>query len=168
MSEPITYPSRYFGQRHTALMIVRSLAIWVSTLGMLAVMAAPAYFWGKDLTSATVFTALFLLAMAQGGQAFTLYIWTKPDVRQVIWNPETLVLTTCGFRLAKRSWAFGSIQPQLDIPLSDIREVTLHQGRGKCLQLTTRQGIVRISNDLQDLDGLAELVMNVVQSPPTK
>lgn len=166
MSETITYRSKYFGERHTALMIVRSLAIWVTTLGMLAMMAAPAYFWGKDLSSTTIFTALFLLAMAQGCQALTLYLWTRPDVRQVIWDPNSLILTTCGYRLAKQFWSFGSIHSQLQIDLKDIREVTLHQGRGKFLQLKTRSGVIQISNDLQDLKDFAELIMNLVQSPP--
>lgn len=147
-------------------MIVRSFAIWTTTLIMLALMAAPAYFWGKELSNTTIFAALFLLAMAQGCQALTLYVWTQPDERQVIWDPHSLTLTICGFRLCERFWTFGRIHPKLEIPLKDIREVTLHRGHGSFLQFKTRMGVVQVSNDLDDFEEFTELVMELVKNPP--
>lgn len=166
MSEPVIYLSNWFGKRHTALMIVRSLAIWVSTLMMLGLMAAPAYFHGKQVPGSTVIGALVLLAIAQAAQALTLYVWTKPDLRRVVWDHDTLVLTVCGFRVSKKFWSFGKVEPEFQLPLGDIREVTFERGYGSHLRFSTKRGFFCVSNDLSNFTQLKDLILDLVQNPP--
>lgn len=168
VSEQVVFLSQWFGKRHTALMVVRSLAIWVSTLVMLAFMAAPAYFYGKEIAGATVITALVLLATAQAAQAFTLYVWTKPDHRKVIWDAETKVLTAFGWRVTQKFWSFGRAMPEFKLPLQEIREVTFQPGRGSQLRFTTNLGFLLLTGDLQDFSTLKDLVMDAVQNQPRR
>ena len=166
MSEPITYHSQFYGQRHTALMVVRSLAIWISTVGMLTVMAAPAFFQGKEFSSSTVIGALVLFAIAQGFQTLTLLAWRIPDHRKVIWDPQSQVLTTFGFRVSSSVLWPGRMQPEFPLALREIREVTLQKGRGSHLRLKTNRGFLQLSSDLDRFTEMAELIINLVQSPP--
>lgn len=166
VSEPVCFYSRTYGQRLTALMVIRSLAIWVSTLVMLSLMVAPALFHGKELGSHTLFGALILLVIAQVFQAFTLLAWRKPDLQRVVWDPESLSFVLDGYRLTQKFGSFGSVKFQWPLPLSDIIEVTLNRGYGTSLRLKTKQGFVQISNDLEKFDDLATLMMDLVQNPP--
>lgn len=166
VSEQVVFLSQWFGKRHTALMIVRSLAIWISALVMLALMAAPAYFRGKEVAGATVITALVLLAMAQAAQAFTLYVWTKPDIRKVIWDPKTKVLTTFGWRVSQKFWSFGTVKPEFSLPLREVREVTFQPGRGSHLKFTTNLGFLLLTSDLDGFSTLKDLMLDAVQNQP--
>lgn len=147
-------------------MIVRSLAIWISTLVMLALLAAPVYFQGKPIQGSTVLGALVLLAIAQSAQAFTLYLWTKPDLRKVIWNPETLVLTAVGFRVSKKFWSFGTSKSEFNLPLKEIREVTFESGPNSHLRFTTNLGFLRLTDELRDFQQLKDLMLELVKNPP--
>lgn len=133
---------------------------------MLGFMAAPAYFHGKQIHGATVIGALVLLAIAQSAQALTLYLWTKPDIRKVVWDHETLVLTAFGFRVSKKFWSFGKVESEFQLPLGDIREVTFEGGRGSHLRFLTNRGFLRVSNDLDDFVQLKDLILDLVQNPP--
>ncbi|MEP3482073.1 MAG: hypothetical protein ABJZ55_22710 [Fuerstiella sp.] len=168
MSEQVVFLSQWFGKRHTALMIVRSLAIWISALMMLAVMAAPAYFHGKEFSGATVITALVLLATAQAAQALTLYVWTKPDHRKVIWDPETKVLTAFDWRVTQKFWSLGRAVPEFQLPLQEIREVTFQPGRGSQLRFTTNLGFLLLTGDLRDFSTLKDLMLEAVQNQPKR
>lgn len=147
-------------------MIVRSLAIWVSTLIMLALMAAPAYFHGREVAGTTVITALVLLAMAQAAQALTLYVWIKPDTRKVTWDPESQVLISFGFRVSQKFWSFGKVEREFRLPLREIQEVTFQQGRVSQLRFKTNLGFLLLTNDLQDFSRLKDLMMDAVQNQP--
>lgn len=166
VAEQVVFLSQWFGKRHTALMIVRSLAIWVSTLMMLALMAAPAYFHGKEISRPTVITALVLLATAQAAQALTLYVWTKPDLRKVIWDPEAKVLTAVGWRVTQKFWSFGKVVPEFRLPLQEIQEVTFQPGTSSQLRFTTNLGFLLLTSDLKDFSTLKDLMMDEVQNQP--
>ena len=146
------------------MMVIRSSAIWVSVVVMLAFIVGPAYFRGKAISGGTVISALMVLALGQAAQAVTLYLWTLRDARKVVWDPENRILTSFGFRVSQKFWTFGKVKAEFSLPLNEIQEVTFEPGRVSQLKFKTNQGFLLLTSDLDGFVQLKDLMLDAVQN----
>ena len=157
-NEVLRFRSRYYGTSPVGLYRVRSLAIWLVVVGILAV--AGHVDFRKGNAAGVRFYGLAVAVIVAGAilQRFALVAGKTIDVRQLTWAPNDRLLTVFQHRFTTHFLSFGEITDQVVLSISDILSATVVTGRGRHLRLHTTRGFVSVSNDIENFDMLCTLI----------
>lgn len=152
------FRSRTFGQRLTAVLIVRSVAVWVFVLLICTMVTLPIVQHGKPLRVIDIALLLGLPAIGGFIQWLIVRSWKNVDQRKVAWDASSDTLSVWHHRLTSSPMSLGTVVDRIDLALSDVRSMRVLKGRGTQLRLHTSKGFLCLTNDLQSFDRLCEIV----------
>lgn len=157
--EPTEFASKYFGKQQTLLFVLRSIAIWIFVVvpAVLMVTKLVVHNQPPGIGYVAGFVAIFVAAIVLQNLAVRSS-WKTVDARRILWVPAEGRLHIFEHRVTKSLLSFGTVVPELVLPLDEILSHKVVKGRGRFLRLQTEQGFVEISNDILEFDALCAIV----------